>query len=61
MHYFIRFTMIFFSGFRVDKITSENAPAKEINNFPNHRVLIKPEIQNNHKNKEISKSEEKRH
>lgn len=37
---------------RVDKITSENAPAKEINNFPNHRVLIKPEAQNNQKNKE---------
>ncbi|XP_036092815.1 pleckstrin homology domain-containing family A member 5 isoform X10 [Rousettus aegyptiacus] len=45
---------------RVDKITSENAPAKEINNFPNHRVLIKPEVQNNQKNKEISKNEEKK-
>ncbi|XP_047596309.1 pleckstrin homology domain-containing family A member 5 isoform X5 [Lutra lutra] len=45
---------------RVDKITSENAPTKEINNFPNHRVLIKPEVQNNQKNKEISKSEEKK-
>ncbi|XP_059538306.1 pleckstrin homology domain-containing family A member 5 isoform X11 [Myotis daubentonii] len=45
---------------RVDKITSENAPVKEINNFPNHRVLIKPEVQNNQKNKEISKSEEKK-
>ncbi|KAM5255036.1 pleckstrin homology domain-containing family A member 5 isoform 21-T21 [Hipposideros larvatus] len=45
---------------RVDKITSENAPAKEINNFPNHRVLIKPEAQNNQKNKEISKNEEKK-
>ncbi|XP_059041914.1 pleckstrin homology domain-containing family A member 5 isoform X13 [Mustela lutreola] len=47
-------------NFRVDKITSENAPTKEINNFPNHRVLIKPEVQNNQKNKEISKSEEKK-
>ncbi|XP_059538295.1 pleckstrin homology domain-containing family A member 5 isoform X1 [Myotis daubentonii] len=47
-------------NFRVDKITSENAPVKEINNFPNHRVLIKPEVQNNQKNKEISKSEEKK-
>ncbi|XP_019570193.2 pleckstrin homology domain-containing family A member 5 isoform X7 [Rhinolophus sinicus] len=47
-------------NFRVDKITSENAPAKEINNFPNHRVLIKPEAQNNQKNKEISKNEEKK-
>ncbi|XP_046525939.1 pleckstrin homology domain-containing family A member 5 isoform X3 [Equus quagga] len=45
---------------RVDKITSENAPTKEINNFPNHRVLIKPEGQNNQKNKEISKTEEKK-
>ncbi|XP_016052905.1 PREDICTED: pleckstrin homology domain-containing family A member 5 isoform X2 [Miniopterus natalensis] len=45
---------------RVDKITSESVPAKEINNFPNHRVLIKPEVQNNQKNKEISKNEEKK-
>ncbi|XP_029810875.1 pleckstrin homology domain-containing family A member 5 isoform X3 [Suricata suricatta] len=45
---------------RVDKITSENAPTKEINIFPNHRVLIKPEVQNNQKNKEISKNEEKK-
>ncbi|XP_071066308.1 pleckstrin homology domain-containing family A member 5 isoform X17 [Dasypus novemcinctus] len=45
---------------RVDRITSENAPIKEINNIPNHRVLIKPEVQNNQKNKEISKIEEKR-
>ncbi|XP_053414090.1 pleckstrin homology domain-containing family A member 5 isoform X14 [Nycticebus coucang] len=45
---------------RVDKITSENAPSKETNNIPNHRVLIKPEIQNNQKNKEISKIEEKK-
>nr|XP_019817045.1 PREDICTED: pleckstrin homology domain-containing family A member 5 isoform X1 [Bos indicus]XP_019817047.1 PREDICTED: pleckstrin homology domain-containing family A member 5 isoform X1 [Bos indicus] len=45
---------------RVDKITSENAPAKEINNFPNHRVLIKPEVQNNQKNKEMSRNEEKK-
>nr|XP_025850931.1 pleckstrin homology domain-containing family A member 5 isoform X3 [Vulpes vulpes] len=47
-------------NFRVDKITSENAPTKEINNFPNHRVLIKPEVQNNQKNKEISNTEEKK-
>ncbi|XP_059791379.1 pleckstrin homology domain-containing family A member 5 isoform X7 [Balaenoptera ricei] len=45
---------------RVDKVTSENAPTKEINNFPNHRVLIKPEVQNNQKNKEMSKNEEKK-
>uniref|UniRef100_A0A2K6EXP1 Pleckstrin homology domain containing A5 n=1 Tax=Propithecus coquereli TaxID=379532 RepID=A0A2K6EXP1_PROCO len=45
---------------RMDKITSENAPIKETNNIPNHRVLIRPEIQNNQKNKEISKLEEKK-
>ncbi|XP_011830858.1 PREDICTED: pleckstrin homology domain-containing family A member 5 [Mandrillus leucophaeus] len=45
---------------RVDKITSENAPTKESNNIPNHRVLIKPEIQNNQRNKEMSKIEEKK-
>ncbi|KAM8777986.1 pleckstrin homology domain-containing family A member 5 isoform 5-T5 [Rhynchonycteris naso] len=47
-------------NFRLDKITSENVPAKEINNVPNHRVLIKPEAQNNQKNKELSKNEEKK-
>ncbi|XP_063094375.1 pleckstrin homology domain-containing family A member 5 isoform X6 [Cavia porcellus] len=47
-------------NFRVDKITSESAPTKETNNIPNHRVLIKPEAQNNQKNKEISKLEEKK-
>ncbi|XP_045144387.1 pleckstrin homology domain-containing family A member 5 isoform X6 [Echinops telfairi] len=45
---------------RVDTITSENVPSKEFNNIPNHRVLIKPEVQNNHRNKEMSKIEEKR-
>ncbi|XP_013366887.1 PREDICTED: pleckstrin homology domain-containing family A member 5 isoform X2 [Chinchilla lanigera] len=45
---------------RVDKITSESAPTKETNNIPNHRVLIKPEAQNNQRNKEISKLEEKK-
>ncbi|XP_062050878.1 pleckstrin homology domain-containing family A member 5 isoform X2 [Lepus europaeus] len=45
---------------RVDKIASENAPTKETNNIANHRVLIKPEVQNNQKNKEISKLEEKK-
>ncbi|XP_045144386.1 pleckstrin homology domain-containing family A member 5 isoform X5 [Echinops telfairi] len=47
-------------NFRVDTITSENVPSKEFNNIPNHRVLIKPEVQNNHRNKEMSKIEEKR-
>ncbi|XP_057640164.1 pleckstrin homology domain-containing family A member 5 isoform X6 [Chionomys nivalis] len=47
-------------NFRVDKITTESATTKETNNIPNHRVLIKPEVQNNQKNKEISKIEEKR-
>lgn len=44
----------------MDKITAEGASTKETNNIPNHRVLIKPELQNNQKNKEISKIEEKR-
>ncbi|XP_017447945.1 pleckstrin homology domain-containing family A member 5 isoform X16 [Rattus norvegicus] len=47
-------------NFRVDKITTESASTKETNNIPNHRVLIRPEVQNNQKNKEISKIEEKR-
>ncbi|XP_006888507.1 PREDICTED: pleckstrin homology domain-containing family A member 5-like isoform X3 [Elephantulus edwardii] len=45
---------------RVDTIASESVPTKEINNIPNHRLLIKPEVQNNHRNKEISKMEEKK-
>ncbi|XP_028636799.1 pleckstrin homology domain-containing family A member 5 isoform X2 [Grammomys surdaster] len=45
---------------RVDKITTESTSTKETNNIPNHRVLIRPEVQNNQKNKEISKIEEKR-
>lgn len=45
---------------RVDKITTDSASTKETNNIPNHRVLIKPEVQNNQKNKEISKIEEKK-
>lgn len=45
---------------RVDKVTSENASTKELNNIPNHRVLIKPEAQNNQKNKEMSRNEEKK-
>uniref|UniRef100_A0A8C6RGL4 Pleckstrin homology domain containing, family A member 5 n=1 Tax=Nannospalax galili TaxID=1026970 RepID=A0A8C6RGL4_NANGA len=47
-------------NFRVDKISNESASTKETNNIPNHRVLIKPEVQNNQKNKEISKIEEKK-
>nr|XP_044995525.1 pleckstrin homology domain-containing family A member 5 isoform X15 [Jaculus jaculus] len=45
---------------RVDKVTAESAPSKETNNIPNHRVLIKPEVQNNQRNKEISKIEGKK-
>ncbi|XP_075753896.1 pleckstrin homology domain-containing family A member 5 isoform X5 [Pelodiscus sinensis] len=44
---------------RVEKIT-ENTPPREVNNISNHRVLIKPEAQNNQKNKEVSKHEEKK-
>uniref|UniRef100_A0A7M4F0R2 Pleckstrin homology domain containing A5 n=2 Tax=Crocodylus porosus TaxID=8502 RepID=A0A7M4F0R2_CROPO len=45
---------------RVEKITTENTPPREVNNISNHRVLIKPEAQNNQKNKEVSKAEEKK-
>ncbi|KAM8979797.1 pleckstrin homology domain-containing family A member 5 isoform 18-T19 [Sarcophilus harrisii] len=45
---------------RVDKITSEKVPTREVNNISNHRVLIKPETQSNQKKKEIRKNEEKR-
>ncbi|XP_072509688.1 pleckstrin homology domain-containing family A member 5 isoform X10 [Notamacropus eugenii] len=47
-------------NFRVDKITSEKAPTREVNNISNHRVLIKPETQSSQKKKEVRKSEEKR-
>ncbi|NXD10564.1 PKHA5 protein, partial [Nothocercus nigrocapillus] len=45
---------------RVEKITAENTPPRETNNISNHRVLIKPETQNNQKNKEVNKNEEKK-
>ncbi|XP_054023729.1 pleckstrin homology domain-containing family A member 5 isoform X11 [Dryobates pubescens] len=45
---------------RVEKLTAENTPPREANNIANHRVLIKPEAQNNQKNKEANKHEEKK-
>ncbi|XP_064886633.1 pleckstrin homology domain-containing family A member 5 isoform X8 [Columba livia] len=45
---------------RVEKLTTENTPPQEANNISNHRVLIKPETQNNQKNKEVIKNEEKK-
>ncbi|XP_064011643.1 pleckstrin homology domain-containing family A member 5 isoform X7 [Pogoniulus pusillus] len=45
---------------RVEKFTAENTPPREANNVSNHRVLIKPEAQNNQKNKEVNKNEEKK-
>ncbi|XP_035203562.1 pleckstrin homology domain-containing family A member 5 isoform X12 [Oxyura jamaicensis] len=45
---------------RVEKLTTENTPPREANNVSNHRVLIKPEAQNNQKNKEANKNEEKK-
>ncbi|XP_056655308.1 pleckstrin homology domain-containing family A member 5 isoform X24 [Monodelphis domestica] len=45
---------------RVDKIPSEKAPSREVNNISNHRVLIKPEMQSSQKKKEVRKIEEKR-
>ncbi|XP_040450962.1 pleckstrin homology domain-containing family A member 5 isoform X8 [Falco naumanni] len=45
---------------RVEKLTTENTPPREANNISNHRVLIKPDAQNNQKNKEVNKNEEKK-
>ncbi|KFQ83797.1 Pleckstrin homology domain-containing family A member 5, partial [Phoenicopterus ruber ruber] len=45
---------------RVEKLTTENTPPREANNISNHRVLIKPEAQNNQKNKDVNKNEEKK-
>ncbi|XP_069718165.1 pleckstrin homology domain-containing family A member 5 isoform X13 [Phaenicophaeus curvirostris] len=45
---------------RVEKLTTENTPHREANNISNHRVLIKPEAQNNQRNKEMNKHEEKK-
>ncbi|XP_064371769.1 pleckstrin homology domain-containing family A member 5 isoform X5 [Dromaius novaehollandiae] len=45
---------------RAEKLTTENTPPREANNISNHRVLIKPETQNNQKNKEVNKNEEKK-
>ncbi|XP_074907441.1 pleckstrin homology domain-containing family A member 5 isoform X5 [Buteo buteo] len=45
---------------RVEKLTTENTSPREANNIANHRVLIKPEAQNNQKNKEVNKNEEKK-
>ncbi|NXU57470.1 PKHA5 protein, partial [Turnix velox] len=45
---------------RVEKLTTEIAPPREANNVSNHRVLIKPEAQNNQKNKEVNRNEEKK-
>lgn len=45
---------------RIEKFTVENTSPREANNISNHRVLIKPEAQNNQKNKEVNKHEEKK-
>uniref|UniRef100_A0A674GTX2 Pleckstrin homology domain containing A5 n=1 Tax=Taeniopygia guttata TaxID=59729 RepID=A0A674GTX2_TAEGU len=45
---------------RIEKFTVENTSPREANNISNHRVLIKPEAQNNQKNKEVNKNEEKK-
>ncbi|XP_069867701.1 pleckstrin homology domain-containing family A member 5 isoform X3 [Dipodomys merriami] len=45
---------------RVDKIPSESAPPKETNNIPNHRLLVKPEAQNNQRNKDTSKLDDRK-
>nr|XP_014131390.1 pleckstrin homology domain-containing family A member 5 isoform X6 [Zonotrichia albicollis] len=45
---------------RIEKFTVENTSPREANNISNHRVLIKPEAQNNQKNREVNKNEEKK-
>ncbi|XP_074727607.1 pleckstrin homology domain-containing family A member 5 isoform X30 [Strix uralensis] len=45
---------------RVEKLTTENTPPRDTNNISNHRVLIKPDAQNNQKSKETNKHEEKK-
>ncbi|XP_060698955.1 pleckstrin homology domain-containing family A member 5 isoform X4 [Hemiscyllium ocellatum] len=35
---------------RTEKLTSEILPPKEVNHVPNHKMLVKPENQNNQKN-----------
>ncbi|XP_062839225.1 pleckstrin homology domain-containing family A member 5 isoform X9 [Anolis carolinensis] len=45
---------------RTDKITVENTSPREANNIANHRVLIKPEAQNNQRNKEVSRVEDQK-
>ncbi|KAM7056569.1 pleckstrin homology domain-containing family A member 5-like isoform 2-T2 [Acridotheres tristis] len=45
---------------RIEKFPVENTSPREANNISNHRVLIKPEAQNNQKNKEVNKNEEKK-
>uniref|UniRef100_A0A8C3RAS3 Pleckstrin homology domain containing A5 n=1 Tax=Cyanoderma ruficeps TaxID=181631 RepID=A0A8C3RAS3_9PASS len=45
---------------RIEKFTVENTSPREANNISNHRVLIKPEAQNNQKSKEANKNEEKK-
>ncbi|NXG25357.1 PKHA5 protein, partial [Grallaria varia] len=45
---------------RLEKLTIENTSPREANNISNHRVLIKPEAQNNQKNREANKNEEKK-
>uniref|UniRef100_A0A8C3UJR6 Pleckstrin homology domain containing A5 n=1 Tax=Catharus ustulatus TaxID=91951 RepID=A0A8C3UJR6_CATUS len=46
--------------FNVEKLTVGNRSPREANSISSHRVLIKPEAQNNQKNKEVTKNEEKK-
>lgn len=45
---------------RIEKLTVGNRSPREANSISSHRVLIKPETQNNQKNKEVTKNEEKK-
>ncbi|XP_030069908.1 pleckstrin homology domain-containing family A member 5 isoform X1 [Microcaecilia unicolor] len=45
---------------RMDKVKPENVLLQEVNNISNHKMLIKPDVQNNQKNKDVNKIEEKK-
>ncbi|KAM4746867.1 pleckstrin homology domain-containing family A member 5 isoform 3-T4 [Rhinophrynus dorsalis] len=45
---------------RVDGNKMENSAPQDINHIANHRVLIRPETNNNQKNRDLSRAEEKK-
>lgn len=49
-----------FSFCRLEKVKVDSRSPQEMNNMLNHRVLTRPEIQNNERNRETLRQEEKR-